>query len=181
MMRQRQAGDILRYHTRPTLQKQSVAAHTWNILRIWVCVFPDVPVPLIAVLQHDCGEIRTGDLLFEVKTIYPEVGEKIRELEEMELEDQSWPRPGELSADQILVLKLCDLLEMLEFALVEIRLGNLEGREIHSNVTTAMRNRRAAAERTGFGDLWQRAWKAREVMNVEHNEYLNWYRDRSVG
>jgi hypothetical protein len=35
----RNAGDVVRYHTRKVIHRQDVANHTWNVMRIYTELF----------------------------------------------------------------------------------------------------------------------------------------------
>lgn len=54
----RLAGEVSRYHTWPHLRQQSVAEHSWQVMRIMLAIYPMVPrVLLIHCMAHDAGEI----------------------------------------------------------------------------------------------------------------------------
>lgn len=121
----RHAGNVKRYHTHPTLRTQTVADHSWHVMRIFMELFPDaVTVEVLTyILWHDTPEIGTGDLPFPVKATHPALRAEITELEQ-EVSDNLgivWP---ELTTRQRLLVKVCDLLEMTEFGCEEYTMGN---------------------------------------------------------
>lgn len=123
------AGTVTRWHVVPTLHGQLVAEHSWNVVRIVLAIWPDAPRELILeALFHDCGEVETGDPPSTLKNrdsrlapIYKEIENEVRL--GMSL---PWglPAPVKLLPSEAIILKLADLMEMLEFALYEHRLGN---------------------------------------------------------
>lgn len=123
----RLAGGVKRYHTWPVLTEQTVAEHTFHILRIyWQIWGPEsmTPEAVTQILWHDLGEIETGDVPFQMKRRYPALGETLREAEKLkvqDLADYNIPQPDEQT---LLRVKMCDLIEMHEYGLHELALGN---------------------------------------------------------
>lgn len=142
----RQAGRIQRYHTRSTIQTQTIAEHTWNVLRIWVELYgPPDPNVTVAIMFHDVGEARTGDLPHTVKRDHPELKEPLKEIERMHLRNLV-EQHCRLGADTLMhvnnwdmmCIKMCELIEMAEFARDEYDLGNhREGMRIRRNIERA--------------------------------------------
>lgn len=135
----RLAGDVTRYHTWPMQTNQSVAHHTWNVLRIWVELFgPPSPEVSVAILFHDCGEIVTGDLPFPVKSDNLDLKTAANRVESEAL-NTSIPLYHEmvdgLTEEQKKHIKICDLCEMLEQGYHERHLGNRYGELIVDNVS----------------------------------------------
>lgn len=124
----RVAGDITRYHSWPRIKEQTVASHTWQTIRILLTIWPDCPRKLIIhAMFHDIGEMY-GDIQWPWKHRVPELKEGSKKAEEMihakmtELWDI--PPPVVLTAYEHEVFKICENLEMWEWALFEINLGN---------------------------------------------------------
>lgn len=118
------AGEVKRYHTWPCLQVQTVASHTWHVMRIyWQLFGPMPPVVSTHLLWHDAGELRAGDLPFPVKANNPKLKAEIERLELDTLAGMQVKLPP-LSEREKVRCKLCDLLEMYDFGLVERALGN---------------------------------------------------------
>ena len=126
------AGALIRYHTWPTLRKQSNAEHMWNVARILLAVFPEVSRSLLdRALFHDIGEIRTGDLPYPIKADNPVLKSEVNRLEAEQLAfyHEVWGVPN-LTASAgygpgLWLLKMCDMIEMMEFATEECNLGNM--------------------------------------------------------
>lgn len=141
----RLAGRIKRYHTWPTIQQQTVAEHTWQVMRIWFELFGSPSSDIaIAILLHDVGELKTGDLPYRGKRENPKLKEISADIEKEHLVrmveancicDQKLPT---ISIYDSMRLKFCDLLEMGEFALDEIQLGNSGAKLIFRNVELAI-------------------------------------------
>lgn len=122
----RRAGAVRRYHTWPTIQTQTVAEASWNVVRILVTIWPDAPAEAIThALLNDCGEIVTGDLPFPVKRDNRVLKDEIVRLEETAIIDMGLA-PQESCRDQVWRdrVKICDMLEMWEFGLDETAMGN---------------------------------------------------------
>jgi len=129
-METRFAGEVERYHAWRTLRRQSVGEHTWQVLRIYDEIFGlhDAEVARW-ILWHDAPELITGDVPFQTKRRWPEVKKALTEAEEVasrEL-DIVWPEITDLQRARI---KLCDVLEMYEFGVREVQMGNQFCREV---------------------------------------------------
>lgn len=147
----RMAGLVTRYHTWPTIQRQSIASHTWQVYRIWLEIFgqPSSEVAA-AIILHDVGELKTGDLPHYVKRDHADLKELVSSIEadyttqlvndychdDVEVHRDGW----ELSPWDKRRLKICDLIEMGEFALDEYRLGSQFATIVFRNVQRALRN-----------------------------------------
>lgn len=119
------AGSVKRYHTWPTITTQTVADHTFHVMRIFYECFPGHvgAVTMHHILYHDMAEIKTGDLPYPIKRDNPTLKA------ELDVIDNEWycemnivmPR---LSVDEKRCVKMADMLEMMEFAVHEMCLGN---------------------------------------------------------
>ncbi len=125
----RMAGQVARYHTWPTITTQNIAEHSWDVFRI-VCAIWDpkgedlIPATVCRhIAFHDCGELRTGDLPYPIKRIYPPLKQMMDELEEESLRDQRLVVPA-IDDTWKRRIKMAHTVEMLEFALHEMTLGN---------------------------------------------------------
>lgn len=120
----RLAGQVERYHVWPTIRKQTVAEHVWQVLRIYVELF-GTPEPDVwqYILHHDSGELVTGDLPFPLKARHPDLKKMMDGLEDDALAGMGIGTIP-LTSEQKWKMKVCDLLEMLEFGLQEMSLGN---------------------------------------------------------
>lgn len=120
----RLAGQVKRYHTWPCITEQNIAEHTWDVLRIMYFIWTYLPPPVAKhVMFHDCGELRTGDLPYPIKRLHPPVKKLMDELEEQSLKDQGVDCPT-ISKGWAARVKIAHTIEMMEFAMHELSLGN---------------------------------------------------------
>lgn len=140
----RMGGEVIRYHTWPTLRRQTVMDHTGNVIRIYWHLFGEVPPEVTAYLIfHDLPEVRVGDPPHPVKLHNPQLKSIYDDLEDAALEEMI----GEGDAMNVLTnvtdterlrMKLCDLLEMAEFAAIEVAMGNQMAVPIFGKVRAAI-------------------------------------------
>lgn len=124
----RAGGDVERYHTWRTAQRQTCAHHMWNVARILLSVWPDAPRKLVVeALFHDAGEM-CGDVPYPFKRDDPVLKERMdaAELRVRDSMSRTWGLPDQmaLSDYEHMILKICDYLEMWEFGITEVNLGN---------------------------------------------------------
>lgn len=125
MRNSRLAGQVRRYHTWPYHNPQSVAEHTYHILRIWHQLWGAIPTVVVTyAIYHDVGEMATGDLPYPIKKNWPELKEITTVIEEEYVQETLGLKLPLLDADQKLRFRICDLLEMTEFGAVEMLMGN---------------------------------------------------------
>lgn len=133
----RLAGQLLRYHTWPVLHRQSNGEHTWQVMRIytqiWGSMLPEVSAH---ILWDDAGEMVTGDLPFPVKKNNLELRKIVKVLEAEALSGMGVSQPL-LHPVAEARIKVADLLEMWEFGLHELALGNQFGRPIADDTYAA--------------------------------------------
>jgi 5'-deoxynucleotidase YfbR-like HD superfamily hydrolase len=125
-MNLRFAGLVKRYHTWPVLREQTVAEHTWHVLRIYDKLFglPSVEV-VRAIMYHDVGEVRTGDAPFPAKRDNPDLKKAYDRVEsEHRLKLLGADPELAVSENDLRKLKICDLVEMWEFGMEEYLKGN---------------------------------------------------------
>jgi len=136
----RLAGGVKRYHTWPTLTEQGVGEHSFHILRIFYQIWgPDRLTPAVssAILWHDLGEIATGDVPFQVKAKYPQMSEPLTLAEQEKMDELArFPIPPLTGINKWRV-KICDILEMYEFGLHELMLGNQYAHPIINDTQSA--------------------------------------------
>lgn len=118
------AARVKRYHTWPVLHTQTVAEHSARVGTLYVEVFglPRAEV-LYHILHHDSGEFYAGDPPFPVKRKFPSLqrGHAEAEAEGYRVLDVMLP---DLAAFEARRVKVADLLEMHEFGVVEMTMGN---------------------------------------------------------
>lgn len=135
----RLAGLVKRYHTWPTISNQNVGEHSWQVYRIYREIYGLVPAETAEyIMFHDGGELVAGDLPYPLKT--NDLGLKriidIYEERALHLMDVTLPS---LSDEEKQRVKLCHLLEMMEFGLHEEALGNRYGKPIADRCESAAR------------------------------------------
>jgi 5'-deoxynucleotidase YfbR-like HD superfamily hydrolase len=127
----RRAGRVRRYNTWPHIQEQTVAEHSWQLLRIIYTVYPEAsPNLLHFCMFHDIAEVVAGDLPYPVKKNNPELKAEHQKVEQQTYEDiQYWwgIQPPKIEDPmEELIFKAVHYLEMMEWAIDESRMGNSE-------------------------------------------------------
>lgn len=139
----RAAGEVRRYHTWAVIKDQNVASHTWQILRILLTIWPNVPRNvLVYVLVHDMGEM-SGDIQFPFKLMFTElkIGSDKAETHVRNEQGKRLGAPREthpLSPFERQVFKACDNLEMWEYSIRERNMGNLYANIMISRMNEAV-------------------------------------------
>lgn len=120
----RQAGNVQRYHTWPVNHRQTVAHHSWNKVRVLLTIWPDAPrEAIVYAIYHDVGEVGTGDVPFPIKRENPDLKVIMDRLESGVLAGMGIEMP-DVDLYWAKRLKVCDLLEMWEFGMEEVLMGN---------------------------------------------------------
>jgi hypothetical protein len=152
----RTAGGVRRYHTWPVLRPQTVAEHTWHVMRIWWQVYgPMSPAVSSYLLLHDAGEGQAGDVQFGAKRRYPELKAILDRIESDQLQvivgpDRALDIVGLYVPDRdLLRAKACDLLEMAEFAADEMLMGNRLASPIWTTIEGALVEHTRTMEKAG--------------------------------
>lgn len=125
IMRSRQlAGRVVRWHTWPMIRKPTVMEHQGRVAQLYIEVWglPRAEV-LEYCLKHDMGELAAGDTPYGAKRRTPGLADAVNEAEEWGHEQLGIKLP-ELTKEEFIKFKICDLLEMYETAVVELRMGN---------------------------------------------------------
>lgn len=124
MRNARFAGQIARYHTWPLIHKQSVAEHTYHVLRIWCQIWGPPPKQVTEyAIWHDAGEMGCGDPPYPSKQKWPEL-KKICDQIEREQLTLYGVAELQLFSHEKQRFKICDLLDMFELGMVEVQMGN---------------------------------------------------------
>jgi hypothetical protein len=152
----RLAGQVLRYHTWPVHRQQSVGEHTWQVLRIYFQIF-GAPGPLVtsSILWHDAGELVTGDLPFPFKAHNATVKDAIESAEYAAIATMGGVPDAGLSDDQRRRVKTCDLIDMLEFGLHELGMGNRFAYPIVDDISESIRKLWYADGKPPESATWQ--------------------------
>lgn len=163
----RLAGRVLRYHTWPHLRQQTVAEHSWQLLRILLCIWPSVPANVMAyVVRHDCGEIKTGDAPYPVKADNEDIAVGMNRVEKQSLLEQEFAGflvlGPEVGHDEKWVVKLAEFIEMWEWGAEEQLLGNQFARLVAQRCLTVVENRiHSVMERGPSGFVFEAAERAK--------------------
>lgn len=125
----RLAGRVARYHTWPHIKEQTVAEHTWQLLRILLVIWAEVPANVMGyVVRHDCGEIKTGDAPYPVKAENSDIAAGMNRVEHDSLIEQvsaGFLRLGpDVSDEERWAVKLAEFIEMWEWGEEELLMGN---------------------------------------------------------
>lgn len=131
----RRALQVTRYHTWPRVREQSIGEHSMQVMRILLAIWPAAPRHmLIHCMKHDLGETLSGDPPYPIKALNTDL--KIAcdriESEAVKLMEDTWmiPLTQELSVSEKLVFKLAEFLEMAEWGMYEVWLGNSMARVV---------------------------------------------------
>ncbi len=125
MMASRQlAGRVVRWHTWPMLRRPTVAEHASRVATLYVELWgmPRAEV-LYYALCHDHGEFTAGDTPYSAKELVPGLRENLNQAEKIGRDRLGVTLP-EITQEEFLRFKVCDLLEMFETGVVEWRMGN---------------------------------------------------------
>lgn len=129
------AGSIVRYHSRPTAQRQTVAEHTWRVLIIYTELYG---MPRAEVYQniiyHDVPEIITGDIPFMAKRLYPQLKQVLHHIELDEVPKKLGLNLPQLTPGEKYQIKVADNLEMLFWAVDDVNMGCLYSIDIINNI-----------------------------------------------
>jgi 5'-deoxynucleotidase YfbR-like HD superfamily hydrolase len=89
------------------------------------------------ILHHDSTELIHGDLPFPIKRDWPALKEVMNKIEEKAARSLGVTLPV-LNDHNLVRVKICDLLEMAEFALVETMYGSKYAQPIFTRICTAV-------------------------------------------
>jgi len=134
------ASRVKRYHTIPVLHQETIGEHSHRVCTIYIELFGTPRIEVLEhILYHDMGEFSAGDLPFNAKRDVPEMKHFMDRAEEAGLRHLGITMP-KLDEIELARVKLCDMLQMLEFARIEINLGNQYARSVQDNILTALMN-----------------------------------------
>lgn len=133
------AGSIVRYHNRPTAQRQTVGEHTWRVLVIYTELYGMPRAEVYKhIIYHDVPEIVTGDIPFMPKREFPQLKQVLHHIELdyiPNILDYSLP---EITKEEKTQIKTADLLEMMFFAVDDVKMGCQFSTDIVFNIIEAL-------------------------------------------
>jgi 5'-deoxynucleotidase YfbR-like HD superfamily hydrolase len=122
-------SEVLRYHTKTTLVKETVGHHSHGVAMLVLMLRPEASSRLLhAALTHDLAEHITGDIPSPAKRKYG-IGEQVNTYEEDLLRDAGLAMPL-LTTEEERLLKLADVAHGALFCAREISMGNRRMREV---------------------------------------------------
>ena len=122
-------SEVLRYHTKTTLVKETVGHHSHGVAMLVLMLSPQASGRLLrAALTHDLAEHVTGDIPSPAKRQYG-IGEQVSLFEEDLLTAAGLGTPP-LTQDEERLLKVADVAHGALFCAREISLGNRRMREV---------------------------------------------------
>jgi 5'-deoxynucleotidase YfbR-like HD superfamily hydrolase len=132
------SGRVRRYHTWAVHHQQTVGEHCWQVSRVYTAIFgrPEADVAHY-IAHHDSAELVVGDPPFPIKARNPILKAAYDSLETIALQELGVALPA-LSPRERARVKLCDLVEMHEFGLLEVEMGNRHAREVVDNTLAAI-------------------------------------------
>lgn len=168
----RRSGQVKRYHVWPHIHDQSCGEHCWQLMRILLAIWPEAPREvLIHIMVHDIGETVAGDLPYPVKADNKDLKAIMDRLENdghlaMCL-PWSLPPPQRLGDEEKNIVKLAEYLEMAEWGMYEIELGN-------SHDSLVVRRCLEAAAKMAVPEWCRKAAEAyTERRSVWHNKIMD--------
>jgi len=121
----RHAGTVLRYHAWPTIQVQTIGEHCWQVALIYEHIFGTLSSPVEKFIRmHDVTELVMGDIPFPTKRNNPDLKAAFNAAEEKVLVQLGVEMPVIEPVDAIRI-KVCDLLEMTAFGMIDRELGSM--------------------------------------------------------
>ena len=158
------AGQVKRYHTWPVLQSQTNAAHSWQVARILLAIYPECDRSLLVhALNHDSGELHSGDLPYPVKKENPELKTHVDRIENRAINTMHvlWDFPIVQKLDPIdkIIFKIAEFIEMYEFGAQEVIMGNKFGYIVAERcITQAQKMASDLFRDHGRGDIATNIW-----------------------
>jgi 5'-deoxynucleotidase YfbR-like HD superfamily hydrolase len=157
----RMAGCLLRFHTWPHIRAQTIGEHSWQVARVLLAIWPDAPRHLLVhCMTHDIGEGGPGDIPYPFKAENPTLK---REMDRLEEETHlrmvlpwSLPAPVHLVPSEKAIFKLAEFIEMWEWGLQELMMGNQFARLVAQRCAEASEQRIADLPTVAIAEEAQR-------------------------
>jgi 5'-deoxynucleotidase YfbR-like HD superfamily hydrolase len=125
----RRGMNTRRFHTVPSLDVNTVAHHSAGVALLITVLHPDPSAALLkATLTHDICEWQLGDVPAQVKWKHTAIASAW-----MHLEQEAERECGlsvTLASHEVVWLHCCDTLELMLYAMEQIRMGNRYFREV---------------------------------------------------
>lgn len=102
-----------RWHTNPDMSHTTDfnCSHQGRVALLVLCLFPDAGLDLLrAAITHDQGEAGVGDVAFPVKKKYPDLAERLDQIETEHAQSRGLAAV-ELSEEDMRRLKICDRID----------------------------------------------------------------------
>lgn len=120
-------GLVERFHTWPRIQHQNTGEHSWQAMRIYYMIWGPLP-PQVSTyfIWHDAGEVRAGDIPYHTKKSDPHVEAVLESIEADTVQGMGGPSNiyGELTSTELTRCKFCDMMDIVEWSIVELAFGN---------------------------------------------------------
>lgn len=177
------AGRVKRYHTWAVHHQQTVGEHCWQVARIYESIFGALNGRVERYIRHhDTTEVVVGDPPFPVKANSP-----VLKAEYTRLDDAAFLQlglnPPVVSEQEKVQVKICDLVEMMEFGMVEREMGNLLAVPIvirTERVARAMADKLPSEQTGRFGLYVSKLWERHElILQTGDNSFQYNYRNRN--
>lgn len=127
---------LIRYNTRNRIENEDIAQHSYFVTLFCLKIFKELNLNietkyniLVKAILHDCCEVITSDIPYDVKRNYPEVKDLFKNIE-LDYYKNNWKEYEKLFTNQNeddiinLVVKLADIYSVRQYALNESILGN---------------------------------------------------------
>ena len=127
----RLGGLVTRYHTKNTIQPNTVGHHSFGVAwMIYILTDGTPSVNLVyAALSHDLAEQVTGDISSPTKRRFPKLAEMIQLMEDETLETHGLF--FQLTHAETRVLKIADCLDGMLYCISEFEIGNRSILEVY--------------------------------------------------